>query len=125
MQVECKWCDKLSNENFKHKFYMAWNLWEENTIPPPYNIFYDCLCGLHPNGTFSQDFQVRVRKLGLLLSLNFGCSNLPQINMNGKRNWSLNKKRNQSICNLSIIKKNIKLAFLICQVLRTICTKYK
>jgi hypothetical protein len=27
--VEWKWCDELSKDNFKHKFYTTHNLWEE------------------------------------------------------------------------------------------------
>jgi hypothetical protein len=41
---------------------------------PPYGIFYDYLRWLHPNGTFSQDSQVGIPKLQLLLSRNFKCS---------------------------------------------------
>jgi len=33
VQVECKWCDELSKDNFKHKLYMAHNLWEEAPLP--------------------------------------------------------------------------------------------
>jgi hypothetical protein len=33
MQVEWKWCNKLSKDNLKHKFYTAHNLWEEVTLP--------------------------------------------------------------------------------------------
>ncbi len=33
VQVEWKWCDKLSRDNFKHKLYMAHNLWEEAPLP--------------------------------------------------------------------------------------------
>jgi hypothetical protein len=33
VQVECKWCDKFSRENFKHKLYMTCNLWEEAPLP--------------------------------------------------------------------------------------------
>jgi hypothetical protein len=29
IQVDYKWCDGLSKDNFKHKLYMACNLWEE------------------------------------------------------------------------------------------------
>jgi hypothetical protein len=29
VQVECKWCDEFSKENFKHKLYTTHNLWEE------------------------------------------------------------------------------------------------
>ncbi len=28
VQVEWKWCGKLSRENLKHKLYMACNLWD-------------------------------------------------------------------------------------------------
>ncbi len=44
----------------------------------PYSILCDPLWGLHPNGTFSQAFQMGVPKLGLLLSQNFGHSYLLQ-----------------------------------------------
>jgi hypothetical protein len=33
VQVEWKWCDGLSRDNLKHKFYMAHNLWEEAPLP--------------------------------------------------------------------------------------------
>ncbi len=46
---------------------------------PPYNILYASPWGLHPNVTFPQNSQVGVPKLGLLLSQNFGHSNLSQI----------------------------------------------
>jgi hypothetical protein len=29
MQVEHKWCNKFSRGNLMHKFYMAYNFWEE------------------------------------------------------------------------------------------------
>jgi len=29
MQIEQKWCDGLSKDNLKHKFYTTRNLWEE------------------------------------------------------------------------------------------------
>jgi hypothetical protein len=73
MQVKCKWC----KDNFKHKLYMACNLWEEHHSRA-YNILYDFPQGLHPNNIFSHDSQVGVPKLGLLLSQNFGRSYLFQ-----------------------------------------------
>ncbi len=33
MQVEWKWCNKFSKDNFKHKLYTTWNLWEEALLP--------------------------------------------------------------------------------------------
>jgi hypothetical protein len=33
MQVEWKWCNGLSKDNFKHKFYMVCNLWKEAPLP--------------------------------------------------------------------------------------------
>jgi len=33
MQVEWKWRDEFSKENFKHKLYTAYNLWEEAPLP--------------------------------------------------------------------------------------------
>jgi len=33
MQIEWKWCDELNKDNFKHKLYMAHNLWEEAPLP--------------------------------------------------------------------------------------------
>ncbi len=33
MQVEWKWCGRFSRDNFKHKLYMADNLWEEARLP--------------------------------------------------------------------------------------------
>jgi hypothetical protein len=41
---------------------------------PPHNILCASPQWLHPNVTFPQDSQVRVSKLGLFLSQNFGCS---------------------------------------------------
>ncbi len=29
VQVEWKWCDRFSRDNFKHKLHMARNLWDE------------------------------------------------------------------------------------------------
>jgi hypothetical protein len=36
MPIEHKWCGELSKDNFKHKFYMACNLWEEAPLPSLY-----------------------------------------------------------------------------------------
>ncbi len=33
VQIERKWCGGLNKDNFKHKFYMARNLWEEAPLP--------------------------------------------------------------------------------------------
>jgi hypothetical protein len=33
MQVECKWCDGLSKDNFKHKLYMALQPFGRGTTP--------------------------------------------------------------------------------------------
>jgi hypothetical protein len=33
VQIEFKWCDELNRDNFKHKFYTAYNLWEEAPFP--------------------------------------------------------------------------------------------
>ncbi len=33
VQVECKWCSELNKNNLKHKFYMAYNFWEEAPFP--------------------------------------------------------------------------------------------
>jgi hypothetical protein len=33
MQVEWKWRNEFNKDNFKHKFYMARNLWEEAPFP--------------------------------------------------------------------------------------------
>jgi hypothetical protein len=33
VQVEWKWCDEFSKDNFKYKLYMARNLWEEAPLP--------------------------------------------------------------------------------------------
>ncbi len=44
----------------------------------PYSIFCNFPQELHPNGTFSQDSQMGVPKLGLLLFWNFGCSYFSQ-----------------------------------------------
>jgi hypothetical protein len=32
VQVEWKWCDELSRDNLKHKFYMAHNLEKEASL---------------------------------------------------------------------------------------------
>jgi hypothetical protein len=53
VQVECKWCDRLRKDNFKHKVYTVRNLGKKHHSPP-YNIFYDSPWGLHPNDTFSR-----------------------------------------------------------------------
>ncbi len=36
MQVEWKWCGGFNKDNFKHKLYMAHNLWEEAPLPSLY-----------------------------------------------------------------------------------------
>ncbi len=36
MQVEWKWCDGLCKDNFKHKLYIALNLWKEAPLPSLY-----------------------------------------------------------------------------------------
>jgi hypothetical protein len=46
---------------------------------PPYSIFNDYPWGLHPNGTFSWDSQMKVPNLGLLLSQKLRRSYLLQI----------------------------------------------
>jgi hypothetical protein len=46
---------------------------------PPYNILYSFPRELHPNVIFPLDSQVKVPKLGFLLSQNFGHSYLSQI----------------------------------------------
>ncbi len=51
VQVECKCCNKLSRDSFKHKLYTAHNLWEEASLPSLY-ILCDFPQGLHPNGIF-------------------------------------------------------------------------
>jgi hypothetical protein len=33
VQVEWKWCDGLSKDNFKHKLCTAHNLWEKAPLP--------------------------------------------------------------------------------------------
>jgi hypothetical protein len=33
MQVENKWYDGLNRDSFKHKLYMAHNIWEEAPLP--------------------------------------------------------------------------------------------
>jgi hypothetical protein len=33
MQIEWKWCDRLSRDDLKHKLYIAHNLWEEAPFP--------------------------------------------------------------------------------------------
>jgi hypothetical protein len=33
MQVEWKWCNKFTEDIFKHKFYMARNFWEDTPLP--------------------------------------------------------------------------------------------
>jgi hypothetical protein len=54
LQIEWKCCGGLSKNNFKHKFYMACNLWEEALLPP-YGIFCAYPQGLHLNVTFPQN----------------------------------------------------------------------
>jgi len=29
MQIKYEWCSVFSRDNFKHKFYIVYNLWEE------------------------------------------------------------------------------------------------
>jgi hypothetical protein len=33
MQVEWKWSSRFNKDNFKHKLYTAYNLWEEAPLP--------------------------------------------------------------------------------------------
>jgi hypothetical protein len=33
VQVEYKWCERFNKDNFKHKFYMARNFWDEAPLP--------------------------------------------------------------------------------------------
>jgi hypothetical protein len=33
VSIEWKWCGRLSRDNFKHKFYIARNFWEEALLP--------------------------------------------------------------------------------------------
>ncbi len=33
VQIRNKWCDEFSKDNFKFKFYIAHNLWEEVSLP--------------------------------------------------------------------------------------------
>jgi len=33
MQIKWKWCGGLGTNNFKHKLYIAFNLWEEAPFP--------------------------------------------------------------------------------------------
>jgi len=54
MQVEWKWCDEFSRDNFKHKFYTTHNHWAEAPLPL-YSILYAFLRRLHPNVTFPWD----------------------------------------------------------------------
>ncbi len=78
MQVEWKWCNRLSWDNFRHKLYMA-RTFGSRHHSPPYSILCASLWGLHPNVTFPQDSKWGVPKLGLLLSQNFGCLYIFQI----------------------------------------------
>jgi hypothetical protein len=59
MQVEWKWCNESNKDNFKHKLYMARNLWEEAPLPS-YSILFAFPLGLHPNVIFPWDFQMRM-----------------------------------------------------------------
>jgi hypothetical protein len=54
MQVEWKWCNKLSRDNLKHELYTAHNLWEE---APLLSLYILCASsqGLHPNVIFPWD----------------------------------------------------------------------
>jgi hypothetical protein len=36
MQIDHQWCDEFNRDNFKHKFYMVHNLWEEAPLPSLY-----------------------------------------------------------------------------------------
>jgi len=51
MQVEWKWCNRLSWDNFRHKLYMA-RTFGSRHHSPPYSILCASLWGLHPNVTF-------------------------------------------------------------------------
>jgi hypothetical protein len=42
MQIECKWCSRLSRHSLKHKLYVICDLWEEASLP---SIFCDSLQG--------------------------------------------------------------------------------
>jgi hypothetical protein len=73
VQIEWKWCNKVNKDNLKHKLYTTCNHWEEAPLPS-----IDILC-LSTGNTSKCHFSPRLPKLGLLLSQNFGCSNLSQI----------------------------------------------
>jgi hypothetical protein len=65
----------ISNTNF------TWpTTFERRHHSPPYSILCVFPHGLHPNVIFPWDSQVKVPKLGLLLSQDFGHSYLSQIN---------------------------------------------
>ncbi len=76
MQVERKWCGKLSRDNLKHKLYTTRKLFKRKHHSPPYGILYDSPRELHPNGIFF----LGLPKLGLILSQGFEHAYLPQIN---------------------------------------------
>jgi hypothetical protein len=78
VQVEWKWCGRLNRDNLKHKLYILVTFGRRHHSPP-YNILCASPWGLHPNVTFPRDSQMRVPKLGLLLSQNFGRSYFSQI----------------------------------------------
>jgi hypothetical protein len=68
MQVEHKWCGKLSRDNLKHKLYTTRKLFKRKHHSPPYGILYDSPRELHPNGIFF----LGLPKSRLILSQGFG-----------------------------------------------------
>jgi hypothetical protein len=82
MQIECKWCSRLSRHSLKHKLYVICDLYEEASLP---SFLCDSLQGYIQMALFFRDSQKEIPKLGPLLSWNFGRSYLPQF----KPFWSI------------------------------------
>jgi hypothetical protein len=65
-QVECKWCDGLIGTTSSKSFTWPATFGRKHHSPP-YIIFYAYPHGLHLNNIFSQDSQVEVPKLVLVI----------------------------------------------------------
>ncbi len=57
MQVERNWCNGFNSSTTSNTSFTWPTTFGRRHHCPPYNIFYEFLRGLHPNGIFSQDSQ--------------------------------------------------------------------
>ncbi len=68
MEVEHKWCNKLSKDNLKHKLYIAHNLWEETPLPSLYYTLW-LFMGATSKWHFSKELSNESLKITTLVDL--------------------------------------------------------